>query len=227
MIDLGSSEPGDSRERAARLVARGAGWVDAPVSGGPSGAAKGTLAIMAGGTEEDVARALPVLSALGANVVRVGGAGSGHAMKVVNQVIVGLSIEAVSESLALAAAFGFSVADVQRALRGGSADNAQLRAVGNRIARREYAPGAKVRTVLKDMRMGDDAATGLGVELPALRRAIDVAERAVALGAPDQDCAIVYELLAAGGRLRAAAAAVPVPARPGEPRDDDVREEPR
>src|SRR6185437_2228258 len=95
VIDLGSSEPGDSRERAARLGAAGVGWVDAPVSGGPRGAEKGSLAIMAGGADADYARALPLLSALGAGVTHVGGPGAGHAMKVVNQVIVGLSIEAV------------------------------------------------------------------------------------------------------------------------------------
>jgi 2-hydroxy-3-oxopropionate reductase len=226
VIDFGSSDPGDSRERAARLAARGAGWIDAPVSGGPGGAAKGSLAIMAGGSEQDFARALPLLSALGANIAHVGGPGCGHAMKVVNQVIVGLSIEAVSEALALASAMGFSVAEVQAALRGGSADNAQLRAVGNRIARREYAPGAKIRTVLKDLRMGGAAAAALGLELPALARAVEVSERVAGLGAADEDCAIVYELLAVDGRLRAAAAAVPGPAGPSTA-DDDAREEPR
>jgi 3-hydroxyisobutyrate dehydrogenase-like beta-hydroxyacid dehydrogenase len=78
--------------------------------------------------------------------------------------------------------------------------------VGNRIARREYAPGAKVRTVLKDLRMAAGLAESLGLELPHLRRALQIGERVVRLGAADEDCAIVYELLAADGRLRAIAA---------------------
>jgi 3-hydroxyisobutyrate dehydrogenase-like beta-hydroxyacid dehydrogenase len=204
VIDAGSSDPADSRERAARLGQRGAGWVDAPVSGGPGGAARGSLAIMAGALEGDFERARPVLAALGANVAHVGGPGAGHAMKVVNQVIVGLAIEAVAEALALAGAMGFEVGEVQAALRGGSADNPQLRAVGNRIARRDYTPGAKIRTILKDLRMAGGLAESLGLDLPHLRRAQQVCERIVSLGAAEQDCAIVYELLAADGRLRAA-----------------------
>lgn len=205
VIDMGSSEPEDSRDRARRLAALGAGWVDAPVSGGPGGAERGTLAIMAGGAEHDVERARPLLAALGTNVAHVGGPGAGHAMKLVNQVIVGLSIAAVAEALALAAAMGFSVAEVQGALRGGSADNAQLRAVGNRIAQREYAPGARFRTVLKDLRMGADAAEALGLALPAVRCAREAGERVIAAGAGEEDCAVLYELVAADGRLRAGA----------------------
>ncbi|HXF82452.1 MAG TPA: NAD(P)-dependent oxidoreductase, partial [bacterium] len=100
VLDMGSSDPRRSKEHAARLAARGIDWVDAPVSGGPEGAAAGTLAIMAGGAAEAVARARPVLQALG-SVVHVGGPGAGHLVKVLNQVIVGLTIEAVAEALVL------------------------------------------------------------------------------------------------------------------------------
>ena len=124
-------------------------------------------------------------------------------MKVVNQVIVGLSIEAVAEALALAAALGFDAAQVQDALRGGSADTPTLRALGNRIARRDYTAVAKTRTILKDLAMGTDLADSTGLELPQLRQAKEICERVVALGAGDEDCAIVFELHAADGRLRA------------------------
>ena len=216
VIDLGSSEPGDSRERAARLAERGIGWVDAPVSGGPRGAEKGSLAIMAGGADADVARARPLLEALGANVAHVGAPGSGHAMKIVNQVIVCLSIGGVAEALALAASMGFAAAEVQAALRGSTADNAQLRAVGNVIARREYTPAAKIRTILKDLRMGASAADSFGLELPQLQRAMEICELVTSLGAADEDCAVVYELLAADGRLRA------LGGPPAEPGPDDA-----
>ncbi|HKE81925.1 MAG TPA: NAD(P)-dependent oxidoreductase [Solirubrobacteraceae bacterium] len=202
VLDMGSSDPADSRARAARLAARGVGWVDAPVSGGPDGAARAALAIMAGGEEPDFARVLPVLEVLGANVVRVGGPGAGHAMKVVNQVIVGLGIDAVAEALALAGSFGFSAEEVQAALRGGSADTYQLRVMGTRMGRREYVPGAKLTTVRKDLAMAAGAADAAGLELPHLRQALVACDEVVAAGSGHEDCAIVYELRAADGRLR-------------------------
>ena len=202
VLDMGSSDPGDSRERAARLAARGVGWVDAPVSGGPDGAEGGAQAIMAGGAEADVTRVAPLLDVLGANVAHVGGPGAGHAMKVVNQVIAGLAIDAVAEALALAASLGFGAEDVQRALRGGSADTYQLRVMGARMGRREYAPGAKLRTVRKDLAMADGLAATAGLQLPHLRQALRACDAVIAAGAGDEDCAVVYELRAADGRLR-------------------------
>ena len=203
VIDMGSSDPDDSRERAKRLSERGVGWADAPVSGGPEGTEQGTLAIMVGAEEADFERALPLFDIVGGNVVRVGGPGAGHAMKVVNQVIVGLGIQAVAEALALAAGMGFSAGEVQAAVRGGAADTAQLRRMGTRMGQREYVPGAKLRTVLKDLTMGEKLAGELGLELPHLRDAIDAGRQVVAAGAADEDCAIVYELLIPDGRLRA------------------------
>jgi 2-hydroxy-3-oxopropionate reductase len=202
VLDLGSSDPADSRGRADLLARQGIGWVDCPVSGGPRGAEQGSLAIMVGGAETDVARSRPVLNALGAHITHLGGPGAGHAMKVVNQVIVGLGIEAVAEALALATALGFDVGQVQDALRGGSADTPQLRAVGNRIARREYTPGARVRTILKDLGMAQAIADSVGLELPNVSSAKAICERVVDLEAADDDCAILFELHTADGRLR-------------------------
>ncbi len=82
---------------------------------------------MAGASPGDFERVASVLEALGANVTRAGGPGAGHAMKVVNQVMVGLYIETVAEAMALAAALGFDLKMVQRAVAGGSADNPQVR----------------------------------------------------------------------------------------------------
>src|SRR2546427_12252193 len=101
VIDMGTSDPSRSRAHALRLTAKGIGWVDAPVSGGPEGAAKASLAIMAGGAEPDFARARPILEKIG-HVVRVGETGAGHTMKIVNQLIVGLTIEAVAEAPTIA-----------------------------------------------------------------------------------------------------------------------------
>src|SRR3989475_8188037 len=119
VIDMGTSDPSRSRAHASRLTAKGIGWVDAPVSGGPEGAAKASLAIMAGGSEPDFTRARPILEKLG-RVVRVGEAGAGHTMKIVNQLIVGLTIEAVAEALPLAGKAGLDPPPGPKARAGGS-----------------------------------------------------------------------------------------------------------
>ncbi len=202
VVDMGSSDPGDSRERADALAQIGVGWVDAPVSGGPPAATSGTLAIMAGGSEQDFARAASVLDALAANLVHVGAAGAGHAMKVVNQVIVGLCIETVAEALALAEALGFDAELVQAAVRGGSADNPQVRVQGARMGRREYPPGGRVRTVLKDLRLAAKLADELSLPLPALRTTLALYASADEAGAGGQDCAVLFEAQARDGWLR-------------------------
>lgn len=202
VVDMGSSEPGDSVRRAAALAKLGVGWVDAPVSGGPPAAQTGSLAIMAGASPDDFQRVAPMLDALGSNVTHVGGAGAGHAMKVVNQVIVGLCIETVAEAMSLAAALGFDLEMVQRAVAGGSADNPQVRVQGTRMHRRDYPPGGRVSTVLKDLRMAVRLADEHSLDLPVLRIALEAYADAAAGGAGDQDCAVLFEAQAEDGWLR-------------------------
>ncbi|HEU4798079.1 MAG TPA: NAD(P)-dependent oxidoreductase, partial [bacterium] len=144
VLDMGTSDPARSTSHAARLAARGVGWVDAPVSGGPEGAAAGSLAIMAGGTKDHVERVKPILDALGGNVVHVGGPGAGHIAKIINQLIVGLAIEAVAEALVLAERSGLDPGLVQQALRGGFADSKVMQIHGTRMIKRDYTPGGKV-----------------------------------------------------------------------------------
>jgi 3-hydroxyisobutyrate dehydrogenase-like beta-hydroxyacid dehydrogenase len=195
VIDMGSSVPARSRANASRLAAHGIGWVDAPVSGGPEGAASGTLTVMVGGTPEDVSRARPVLDALGSNVVHVGGPGAGHTAKVINQVIVGLTIEAVAEALALTEGCGIDPRLVQQALRGGFADSKILQIHGTRMIERAYVPGGKVVAQLKDLRMAQDLAAAAGLRLPHLTSAIALYERLVADGDGDLDHSALHKLL--------------------------------
>jgi len=202
VVDMGSSEPDDSVLRAAALAKLGVGWVDAPVSGGPPAAQTGSLAIMAGASPTDFERVAPVLRAAGGTITHVGGPGAGHAMKVVNQVIVGLSIETVAEAMALAAALGFELPTVQQAVAGGSADNPQVRVQGGRMHRREYPPGGRVNTVLKDLRMAARLADEHGLELPVLRTALAAYDSAAASGAGTEDCAVLFEAQAQDGWLR-------------------------
>jgi 3-hydroxyisobutyrate dehydrogenase-like beta-hydroxyacid dehydrogenase len=194
VLDMGSSDPSHSKAHARRLAGKGIGWVDAPVSGGPEGAASGTLAIMAGGTEADVARAMPVLGALG-RVVRVGGAGAGHTVKAINQIIVGLTIEAVAEALTLAEKCGVDPAVVQEALRGGFADSKILQVHGTRMINRTYTPGGRVRTHLKDARLGLALAAATGTRLPHLESVAARFEMLVAQGDGDLDHSALHKLL--------------------------------
>ena len=195
VLNMGTDDPLDSRKRAAALAVRGIGWVDAPVSGGPEKTVTGTLAIMAGGSDEDVRRVWPVLEGLGGAVTHVGGAGAGHTMKMVNQVIVAIAVDAVAEALALAEAAGFTVPEVQQALRGGNADNPQLDVMGTRMGKRYYVPAAaKVRTMLKDIRLAQGLAAELGLVLPLLEAAAAQYAALADRGDADSDVSMLIEL---------------------------------
>lgn len=195
VLDMGTSDPERSKAHARRLAERGIGWVDAPVSGGPEGAANGTLAIMAGGTDADLERAKPVLDALGGNVVSVGGPGAGHIVKLINQVIVGLTIEAVAEALVLAEKSGIDPRLAQQALRGGFADSKVLQIHGTRMISRTYVPGAKVTTQLKDLRLAMSLARSAAVTLPHLESAARLYQTLLEDGDGDLDHSALHKLL--------------------------------
>lgn len=196
VVDMGTSDPTHSEAHAVRLAAGKVGWVDAPVSGGPEGAGSGTLAIMAGGTCEDIERVRPILDALGSNVVHVGGPGAGHVTKIINQVIVGLTIEAVAEALVLAERSGIDPALVQQALRGGFADSKVLQIHGERMIKRLYVPGAKVKTHLKDLRLALRLAAGTGLSFPHLETTAARYQVLVDQGRGEDDHSALHALLA-------------------------------
>jgi 2-hydroxy-3-oxopropionate reductase len=193
LVDMGTSRPSDSVERAGRLAARGLGWVDAPVSGGPEGIVERRLAIMAGGTDEDVARVEPLLSQVG-NVVHVGGPGAGHTVKLINQVIVPLTIEAVAEALALAERCGLDLELVRAALRGGSADSRILEVQGSRMIAHDYTPGGKATIMLKDLHMISGLADSVGLDLPHVTSTLALYEQLVRRGEGELDCSALHKL---------------------------------
>ena len=165
LIDMSSVQPSTARAHAELAQAKGAGYVDAPVSGGTVGAAQATLSIMAGGSEADVERAQPVFSVLG-KCTRIGPVGSGQLAKLANQAIVGITIGAVSEALLLAAKGGADPAAVREALMGGFAGSRILELHGQRMIVRDFAPGAPARIQLKDLRMILDEARDENLTLP-------------------------------------------------------------
>lgn len=194
VVDMGSSEPWCSEAHAARLAARGVGWVDAPVSGGPEGAAAGSLAIMVGGARPDVERAWPLLAALGTAPVHVGAPGAGHTAKLANQAIVGVLIAATAEALALAERAGLDPGLVIDALHGGSADTRVTNVQGRRMVARDYAPRAYATTLVKDLATVSELARRVGMRAPTVERVLELGRELVARGEGGCDFAALHRL---------------------------------
>jgi len=167
VIDMGTSKGPISRTLAGKIIDASGEYVDAPVSGGTVGAEAGTLTIMAGGSDAAFARARPLFDMLGAKTTHVGANGAGQIAKAANQVIVGLTIGAVAEGLALARRAGADPAKVREALGGGFADSRILEVHGQRMVDAAPPPGAKCTIQRKDMDQAMELASELSLELPA------------------------------------------------------------
>ena len=165
LVDMASIKPAEARDHAQRLHALGLRHVDAPVSGGTVAAEAGTLAIMAGGDAADLQEALPLLQHLG-TTVHVGPHGAGQLAKLANQMIVGITIGAVSEALLMCAKGGADMAKVREAIGGGFARSRILELHGQRMVERDFAPRATMTVQRKDMRNALDTAATLGFQAP-------------------------------------------------------------
>ena len=168
-IDMSSIAPAEAKEHANRLEERKVRYLDAPVSGGTKGAALGKLAIMAGGTPEDFADAEPVFTSMG-RATHVGPIGAGQLCKLANQIIVAITIGAVSEAFILAGAGGADRANVRKALQGGFASSRILDEHGLRMVKRDFEPGGPAKFQTKDLRNALDAAKEAGLELPITKK---------------------------------------------------------
>ena len=164
-IDMSSIEPSVARDHANTMADYGIRYLDAPVSGGEKGAIDATLAIMVGGNADDFSDARELFSALG-RATHVGIHGAGQVAKLANQVIVGITIGAVSEALMLAQEGGCDPAAVREALMGGFATSKILDLHGQRMLDRNWVPGAPAAIQLKDMENALAAAAECGLKLP-------------------------------------------------------------
>jgi 3-hydroxyisobutyrate dehydrogenase len=193
LIDHSTIDPAATRTFAARLkAATGAGWIDAPVSGGPALARTGTLTIMAGADPADWERGRPVLAALGGNVTRMGGIGAGQIAKTINQAIVGSGFVLMAEALRLAEQAGIDAASIPACLAGGLADSALLQRLYPQMQRRDFEPPQSfARQLLKDMNAVTEA---LGLSLPMVQTARDRYARHVANGYGMEDSAAIIRL---------------------------------
>ena len=154
VIDMSSIAPGVARRLAARAAAAGGTMLDAPVSGGDIGAIQGTLSIMVGGDVQAFAAVKPILDVMGnpEKVVHIGEPGAGQLCKLCNQMVIGGTLVAVAEALALARKAGVDAAKVREALLGGFAQSRVLEVHGERALKSTYKPGFKTHLYAKDMR---------------------------------------------------------------------------
>ncbi len=166
VVDMSSISPVRTVDFAARIEALGSDYVDAPVSGGEVGAREGTLTVFAGGSEAAVARAMPLLQAMGRTITHIGAVGAGQTAKVANQVIVAQTIQAVAEGLALARAAGVDPAVVRQSLSGGFASSRILELHGQRMIEGAFDPGFRLRLHRKDLSLAQQVAEHHGVTLP-------------------------------------------------------------
>ena len=187
VIDCSTISPDATRTFAARLAQQGAGWVDAPVSGGSEGAKNGTLTVMVGGSDADVERARPVLSAMGKTITHFGPAGSGQAVKAVNQVVISGVYLAVAEGMVLSMKAGLDPQAVVAALGGGVAGSWILANRSAKMVNNVYPLGFKTSLHLKDLGIALDMARTLGASLPVTSLAAQLEAGLVARGYGDED----------------------------------------
>jgi 2-hydroxy-3-oxopropionate reductase len=183
LIDMSSISPTSTKTFAAKINAKGADYLDAPVSGGEVGAQQATLTIMVGGPQAAFDRAGPLFQAMGKNITLVGEEnGTGQTCKVANQIIVALTIEAVGEALVFAAKAGADPAKVRKALMGGLATSRILELHGERMIKRTFQPGFRIALHQKDLNLALQSAKELGVALPNTAATQQLFSACVAMG---------------------------------------------
>ena len=167
LVDMSSISPTVTKKIVSALDGKGARALDAPVSGGEPGAIKGELAIMVGGQEDLFNEIKPIFDVLGKSAVLVGDTGAGQTTKLANQILVGIHIQAMGEAFLLACKAGYDPVKVFDAVKGGLAGSNVLNAKIPMVVERNFKPGFKIHLHQKDLKNALEAASSLGLELPA------------------------------------------------------------
>lgn len=193
LVDCSTVGPDLNRRLHEAAAARGIAFLDAPVSGGTVGAAEGTLSIMVGGEREAFDRALPAFKAMGRRIRHVGPSGSGSVVKLINQLMVGIHTQAVSEALALGRRAGLDEATLVDILMASFASSHILgRHYSDFIAKDSYDPGFAIKLLGKDLDLAAEMAERSGVRLKAGARVRGLIHRAIASGYGDRDMAAMF-----------------------------------
>lgn len=186
LVDHSSIHPMTTRDWAQMLRFQcGTGWIDAPVSGGPGGAERGELIVMAGGTAEDFDIVKPLISTYAKQITLMGPSGAGQATKACNQLIIGAEICAIAEALNFAKNFGMDAHALADALKGGWADSPVLQNHGRRMASADYSDPADASMMLKDMGIARDMGNKTSSEMPVTDLVTGLFEKAIDAGHMD------------------------------------------
>jgi 2-hydroxy-3-oxopropionate reductase len=207
VVDMSSISPIETQVLAKQIEATGGDWLDAPVSGGEVGAKAASLTIMVGGRDEVFARVQPLFALMGKNITHVGPAGAGQITKVANQIIVALNIAAVGEALVFASKAGADPARVRQALLGGFAASRVLEVHGDRMIKRTFNPGFRIRLHQKDLNLALQGARSLGVALPNTAMTAQLMQACAAAGLQDMDHSALVQALEAMAHHAVAASA--------------------
>jgi 2-hydroxy-3-oxopropionate reductase len=167
VIDMSTIAPGAARRMSTEFESAGVDFLDAPVSGGPGGARSATLSIMVGGRAEAFARAEKVFAGMGTTITHVGASGAGQTVKLCNQLICGINIQAICEAIALGRASGVDLHQLRSVLLGGSAASWMLDKLGPAMIEGDANAGFRIDLMLKDLRLVQEQAQALAVPLPA------------------------------------------------------------
>ncbi len=194
VIDFSTTEIGVTRKLGEACAAKGVGFIDAPVSGGPGAAEAGTLAIMAGGSDEAIAAVKPLVEGLGL-FTQMGGVGAGQATKLVNQALCLTNYVIVAEGLRLAEAYGVDASKIPAALAPGLGNSAVLQAMMPRMIAKDFAPRGYARQVLKDLEMLMEAGREQHLAMPMVAQATTLYRMLVAQGHSELDAIAVVKLL--------------------------------
>ena len=195
VVDMSTISPSATRRMAGELGKKGIRMLDAPVSGGSEGAQKGTLTIMVGGDAAAVAKAMPVLSAMGKSITHIGPSGAGQFTKAINQVIIAGVYLAVAEGMTLGLKAGLDMEKVVQALAGGAAGSWVLNFRSANMIKNEYPLGFRVRLHRKDVAIAMEAARELGVFLPATALVEQIENGLISQGYGDEDMSAMARLI--------------------------------
>jgi 3-hydroxyisobutyrate dehydrogenase-like beta-hydroxyacid dehydrogenase len=192
-IDMSTIAPADARRIGDELIGRGFGFVDAPVTGSSPKAESGTLTIMAGGSEADVGRAMPLLQVMGETIVHVGALGHGQTIKLINNAVSAANAATLAQALVMGSATGIDLEALEQVLAAGSGNSTMVALKSRPMREHDYATLFKTEHMLKDVRLCLEEAQAAGVPFPAAGAARDALVAAMGRGYGEADFSAIVE----------------------------------
>ncbi len=196
-IDHSTIDPQGAKDIAAMMASKSVTYVDAPVSGGVKAATEGTLVMMMGGSDQDVAKVKEIVKNYAKTITHIGGVGHGQVAKLCNQIAQVINIQGVAESLRFAQANGADLQKVFEAISGGMAGSRMLDLMGPKMVSRDFKAGIEARLHAKDFFLVKDAATKSNLDMPALQTVAVQLEKLMASGWGYDDTSSLLKVLEA------------------------------